>query len=411
MSLFHVYVQPLDDNGVLSGAWTEVSDDVGRESMDRLRQMIDDADFDVGQLRFDEWGLKLLNYSGRYGSANAIKSIFRYRRAGSLVKVTWQAQPFQTFYGLESYEEPVTSNDEIEIFTGLLNDDATSSNIRDQVVDFKVLGRESIFANCGIPYSSLVPGDTASQMILTILDQSEITDLLTVSALNINPTIDPVIGFIEHWQGKAAQEVLAELLRACVSVLRIVDSAIIVSNRAPNGVSVAGTFYGQASNEGIENVVNIEDYRRGLNRCFNYVTWKNTSLVAIEPSSRTEFGTKTLPEPLDLECITDDDVRQTILDAYRDEFGTPKIECSVTIPITSASLALAILDQINIDYPTILYAAEDNPMPIYGIAIYGVAVYPIGVWNLTIELTTTWKILGREIDTKDQMIVFKLREV
>ena len=74
-------------------------------------------------------------------------------------------------------------------------------------------------------------------------------------------------------------------------------------------------------------------------------------------------------------------------------------------------LDLKLLDKVAIDYPTLYFPADENALPLYGVAKFGVAKFPYGEWSLTFETTDNFKILGIETSLKKEEITFNLREV
>lgn len=410
MSHFRVYIKPFDSSGAYAADWTEVSEDVARDSMGEIRQMIDDSDYDVGVFKFNDFNLKLRNIEGLYGDADTIKSMFRYKRTNSLVKITWQLQEDDPYPGMVYPAASVAGNDEVEVFQGLLNDEGTDADIRDQDITFRVLGRESVFAQVETPFGDLSIGDTVAEVIFACLNQPKITDLLTVDIANITPQLDLELDAVAHFENTAVFQVLEEMFKISGSVMTIIDDVIYVSERTETA-ALQKTFYGQASNAGIEDVINITGVRSGINRTFNYLTWAETTLLAQDVSSVARLGIKKRPQDMEFDSITDTAKRQQILDMYRDEFGNPKAEFDLTVPITKATLQIPFLGKVAVDYPTILYPAAGEPMPIYGLAIYGQSFYPHGVWSLTLATTDLFKVMGRGIKTKDHHIIFRLRGV
>lgn len=405
---FRVYIKPFTEDGVYESDWTEVTEDIGESGFSDIRQVLDDDEYNVGVFKYADFNMQLRNEHGRYSDVGNDRSIFRYKRSDTLVKITWQEQEFDSLAGMVTAGEFISENEEITVFIGLLNDDASDTDIRDQVVSFKVLGRESKFTRVEVPFGSIANGDTVKAIMMDLLDQSEITDLLTVDAGNINPSENVVVDDVAEFENKTVKEVLDDLLEISGSVLYVKDDAIHVSSRAESA-AVEAMFYGQASNNGIENIVDLTNVKTGANRMFNYWTWEDTNLISTDNDSVTRFGVK--KKPIGFSSITNDTRRQQILDAYRDEFGQPKIEFTLLTNITPEMLALDLLDKVTVDYPTVFYAAEGSDIPIYGVSRYGEVKYPIGVWSLTISTVDSFKVMGKILKTKNRQIEFKFREV
>lgn len=169
------------------------------------------------------------------------------------------------------------------------------------------------------------------------------------------------------------------------------------------------TFYGQGSENGIEDVQSLDSIRNGVNKTFNNWNWKDTALNSNDATSITKYGTRT--KELDAETTTTTTPRDTILDLLKDEYKLPRQEFLMTVPITYTNLELKITDIVRVDYPIVYRPVAGNNIPIYGVAIYGEARYPEGDFSFSIDSTTDQVILGRKINIKNQTITFKLREV
>ena len=109
--------------------------------------------------------------------------------------------------------------------------------------------------------------------------------------------------------------------------------------------------------------------------------------------------------------MTNTTKRSNLLTDYKDEFKDPKQELTLTGILDYDTIQLFLLDRVNIDYPTVFEPAQGSDLPIYGVAVYGQDKYPLGQWNLTIDTTTNYKILGRSVDLKNNLITFTLREI
>ena len=63
------------------------------------------------------------------------------------------------------------------------------------------------------------------------------------------------------------------------------------------------------------------------------------------------------------------------------------------------------------DYPTPYSSPEGGIIPLFGVAIFGAARFPFGEFGITISEDDRFKIMGRKINIKDQLITFSLREI
>jgi hypothetical protein len=259
-----------------------------------------------------------------------------------------------------------------------------------QEVSFTCLGRESIFQRTIVPFGTISNGDLYSEILYNILNQSDITELLTLDAANISCGVDNTIDSIASLQNKTVQEGLNKLLLASNSVLFIVDDTIYISPRTPSA-SVTFTFYGQGSASGSENIIDVKGIKNGLNRTFNYFTWKDTTLSSTDATSTLKYGIR--KKEVDFEFTTDSLKQQDILDALADEFKLPKQEFDIYTPLTYESLAVTLLDKVSIDYPRV-YVPGNNPLPLCGVVICGEAILPKALWSFDV-LSTDYYNYGK----------------
>lgn len=406
MSHFNVYLKPFNDAGEYTD-WIDISEDVDFDSVGDIRQVIDDDVYDVGIFKYSDFKLSMRNEHGRFSDVGGVKTIFRFKRSDSLVRITWSQQDDEPYCGVAICGETIAGNDEITVFEGLLKDDATETDIREQTADFRVLGKESIFSQVEVPFSSLANGDLVSEIIKDLLNQTEITSLLTYSASNILPATDVAVDDVTDYENRTVKEVLDELLFISNSVLYIKNDTIYVKSRDA-GATIVNTFYGQAANEGVENIVSITNMRSGLNQTFNLWTWGETDLSARDGDSIGVYGVR--KKEINHSAITNNTTRQSLLNALRTEFRNPHLNFTLKTTLTEDKLSINPLDRVAVSYPTVLYTIDETPIPIYGIARYGEAQYPFGEWSLELD-NEEFKIMGRVIKFKDQLIEYKLKRI
>lgn len=408
MGRFRVYVKPFDSFGEYEPDFIDISRDV--LSLSDVNQSLDQTEFDIGVFRLSNLTLKLKNDAGRYLDAANPRSIFRFKRKDSLVKVTWDPQPEPLCVGFFKAGVCGPIQQEFEVFLGLLNEVSSFDDIDNQVAQFSVLGLESLFERVTVPIGSISDGDNVSDVFEAILDQTEITDLLTVSASNLNPDLDPGLDDVSSLENKTTREALSResLLLVSNSVLTIKNQVIEIKPRDPSP-DVKFEFFGQASIRGVENFIDISEFREGFNSVKNFWTWRGTTLKAQNLSSVETFGVQ--KKEISADVLTNTTKRQNALDALRDEFGTAKQELKIIAPINPKTIALDLLDRVTIDYPTVYVPADNNPLPVWGRAVWGEFLWPRGRFEITIPPTTQFNILSRKIKVSSQTIEFKLREI
>lgn len=411
MSRFRGYIKPRDNAGNFLSDFIEVTDDIDFDSTGTIKQQLDNDEYNVGQFKFSEFFLKLNNQFGKYSDVDVVQSIFRTRRSGSIFKLTWSPADFPAQCGLAVAGSSVgaTISEEKVVFIGVIDDDSSKLDIDEQKITFNVLSTDSIFPSIEARYDLLSVGQNYSDALFAILNIPEVTEYLTVDASNISVGIDLDFDVVDQYQNKTLKEVMDDILFQSNSVLFIKDETIFIKSR-DGGLIPKYIFRGQGSNEGPEDIRTISQISSGRNRVFNYWTWKDTTLLAKDDDSIVQNLIR--KKEIDIEAITDTSKRQAILNSQRDEFKDKKQGFDLKIAINPKLLDLFMLDQVRVDYPTTFIPAESGgDLPIYGIAIYGQDRYGFGEFSLTVDKDTPYMIVGRNIDTKKQELIFKLEEI
>ncbi|OFZ54980.1 MAG: hypothetical protein A2428_03140 [Bdellovibrionales bacterium RIFOXYC1_FULL_54_43] len=409
MALFRVYIRPFDDDGNYT-SWVEISKYVSARALSALEQSIDSSDYQLGVFRYPNFNLTLDNRDGSFSDVGGAQTIFRYKRSGSQIKVTFCEREFPPLCGFMICGDPESAMlwTELTVFKGLLNDESCTQSIADDTITFNVLGFESEFSRAIVPFGTVHNGDLTSAVIFNCLNQDQITNLLTVDQANISVGIDQQIDSIASLQNKTVKEGLDKLLLATNSVLFIENDTIYISARTPTA-EVKSTFYGQASALGPENIQNLFDVKNGLSRTFNFFSWKDAPAAMVtDPTSTTKYGIR--KKELDLDFFEIAQKQVNILTALRNEFSTPKQELSVTMPATPITVGIRVLDRIAIDYPTVLIPAESE-VPVCGAAEFDVAVMPDAAWSFSLDTDTHFKVISKKVNPGALTVDFRLREI
>jgi hypothetical protein len=407
MSILKVYINPFDDFGNYTG-FIDITTDINFNSISKLSQKLDNNSFDVGVLRFGDISLSARNDHGRFSDVGSSASIFKYKRSGSLVRITWldTNNPFICGFsvcGLDKLQSEIT------LFEGILNDESTTSDAESQETTFQVLAYESILDKMIVPYASISNGDLISQVIYVLLNQPYLTDLVSVDVGNISCSVDVTIDDKTNLENKTVKEGLDLLLEISNSILYIDNANVLyVMPRNPTS-EVQANFYGPSSVDGIQNIVKLSALRSGLNKMFNYWTWKDVTNLSEDSTSTLKYGAR--KKEIGDTIITDGTKVDSILDASLAEFKNPKQEFDLTVIMDDSSVGLFILDKITIDYPTIYSSARDQTISVYGLSVYGYSYYPLTKSGIIISPLVDYKIMGRSIDLKAQLITLSIREV
>lgn len=404
-SSWRVYIKPFDDNGNYAD-WVDVTGDTDLNAVSTISSDLDNTEYDIGVYRYSSFKLTLGNDHGRYSDVGSPKSIFRYKRSNSLVKVTWHPNEIEAIAGFTVAGAHLLGP-VITMFTGLLSDESLAMDLDSQKLSFTVLGRESIFQKVIVPFADISDGQSIKSVIITLLDQPAITALLTVDSANINVGVDQNIDLKSSLENKTVQEALNNLLFASNSVLFIDGDAIKVAPRTATP-AVQYTFYGQASEGGIENVQNIKAIKNGLAKTFNYISWKGVPLSDSDFTSVAKWGAR--KKEVDFEFYSNSTKRSNVLAAIKTEFAYPKQEFDLYTPLRYDNAEIGLLDRVSVDYPTVYYSTGSD-IPICGIATCGDAVLPRAKWLFTLDPDAHYKVIGRSIDPKNSLLKLKLREI
>ena len=404
MSKLRCYIKPFNDAGVYQD-WIEVTSDVDFKSMGSVSSKLESSEFDVGVFTFGSVSLKLNNADGDYSDIDDINSIFRFRRSGSKVKITWQKGDTDAVCGFDFWGECYPYY-ELTILEGLLNDEALTQDLRISDVTFKVLSYTSIFKTIETPFSSLSNGDKVSEIFDVLLADPTALSTITVTPVNININYDAVIDDVSSYEDTDISEVINNLLIISNSVLYFKDDSIYISDRTATA-TVQETFYGQASSLGVENVQKLDKIRSGLSRTFNLWRWEDTALSSKNTSSIDDNGLRV--KEIGFKEVTNNTTRQAILDSYKTEFQDPEREFTFTTNLDVENRDL--LDRVNFDYPTPYFASEGVAVPRYDLAVYDVDKYPVGEYGLTLDTLEYFKIISIKIDLKKDLITYEVREI
>lgn len=402
-----VFITPFDDGGVYADE-IDVTDFVLEGKLSSLTQNADSSRFSVGLYTFDSFNITLNNQQGLFSDVGTTQTIFRFRRTNSKIKIKYSPVISSPICGVAIAGQAQLGSD-VDVFEGIIDDSASTQNIDDQFISFKVLSFDSILKSVETPYASISNGDNISDVIEACLDQTEITNLLTVSASNINVGIDQTIDDRSDLENTSVKEAMDILLRESNSVLYVdSNNAIIVKDRSKNSVT-ALQLYGQASNNGLENIYNITDYANGLNQTFNFITVADTNVVSKDTSSITDFGVR--KTELNTTLITNSTKRENLTDDYVSDFANPSREFVVEIPVNLEFIGINLFDTFNVDYPTVTYTAFNTEEARYSISRYGEGIYPFEVFNLSIDSGDEWKVVEKKINFNRYTLELRLKEV
>jgi hypothetical protein len=404
-----VYVLPFINDFEYSSEWLEITEDV--ISVGDIQMGVDNAEFDIGTVRNSSVKVTLRNDNGRYTASDNLKSIFRFKRKDVLSRITFdrRAKPLRCGFFLPGRE---ILSEEILLFDGVIREIDTKSGIKAQQIEIGVMGFESLLDSQPVPYSSVNGSGTYAQAIYTCLNTPPFNALVSVDPSKIVTGLPSLeLDTKVELENKTIGEILSGLLLDSKSVFFLRNGEAIVSPRTATD-DVKKEFFGQASVSGIENILDIPNYRDGVNRVKNYWTWAETVALQQDSSSVSTYGVQKKELSSETILTTSTSKINSILASYLTDFRDPRRELELLTPLDPSTISLNILDKVTVDYPTVYVPADNNVLPRYGLDAYGFSRYPFGKWDLQIDpQTTSFKIMGKKISTSRNIVTLRLREI
>jgi len=408
-----LFVAPFDDLGNLSKTdgeidnWTEITDDVDIASIGAISKAIDRNDIQIGLVNVSTYSFKISNLKGRYSEVPIATSIFKFARKGTPVRITFDLADVEPFWNIAKYAT-FTLSDEIEIFRGLLDDSGTKMNLLNHMLNFTVIGRESLVDQVLTP--ALTAGvDTVKTAILAILDQTKITDHVTVLAANINPSNNPILDVTTGYVGETGKESLEELLLIGNSILFIDENSnFILKDRVPTGSSLE-TLVGPTSDTAVQTLINISQIDPGTDQIINFVTIKDSSVSASDATSQSQFGIRKLE--IDIPSITDTTKRTTVATSIVSFFANPERRFTVRMPMNSERIKYALMSILKVDSPPLVVDVEDQAF--YEVSDYEVSNYAEELTSFEVAESENYALIGVRIQPSVNRfeIDLKLRKV
>ena len=373
------------------GVEVEVTDFVSVSGLQRITRSIDSSDYNFSVYTYNDITINAENSTGKFNDVTDSRSLFPYLRDLSKVRV-------------------VFSKDGVDFVTyrGLLNEEATRSDIKSDEIIFKVLSRDSVIRKAKVEASSVPSGATFQVALNAVLGSEGINRILNVSILNINPGYNGTVTDGTKFDNRDARGSLNDLLLVSNSVF-LLDASdnVVIQPRVQDTVVTPLLLFGKGDLNSRENIVDISAYNTGLHRLFNSVKINNTvanNLVSIE-----QYGAK--QRALSFDFMSGFIAELAVASALIAEWSFPKIEVEVTIP-TSLAQGYDLLDRVSIDYP-LVRRPTGKFLPVYGITKFGDVAepFPSVSGSVVISPTTAFKIIEMREDTANFLTVMKLRQI
>lgn len=388
---YRVYITPLVAEGSY-GDEVEVTDLVIGQKVSNIRRGLDSTDYDIGAFFYDDVQLDLLNVDGYLNDENDYRSIFKYSRDKALVRIDY-----------------LDDDDTTIVFKGLLNEEATRIDATKDEIMIRILSLDSILRKTQVAGGIISANATVSEAIFQILNQVEITAILGVDALNINPDYDFILDEPSELENKSVREAMNKLLLLSNSVMYVDENDdIIVANREENEGEDVLVLYGPYDLKRRQNIVDIKNYNQGKHRTFTAVKINDTEISNSDFISAYGYRQKKIEAPF----ITDAEVIANAGERLVDEFKVPKVELEVTVP-TRVARSVKLLDPISIDHPLRIEPPAGYFLPIVGQAEIGDSDTPLPYryGSVSIPPEMGFKVLEIKEDPKSFLTTLKLRQI
>jgi hypothetical protein len=368
----------------------EVSAKIVQSGASNMKKSIDAADYDIGVFYYGDLTIRAINKNGTLSEPKDFRSIFRYSRDLTKVRV-----------------EYLDKDGGVDVFNGLINEEATREDFETNKISFKVLSLDSVIRTTRIPNGSIINGVTFKSALQTILNKPDITTILTYNASKINPNLNLTIDDGSKFDSISTRDGLSKLLIASNSVFIINSSnEMIIQSRSENSGGYT-ELYGPFSQKERANILKVSKYNNGKQRLFTVV--KVGTQTKVQSNYLTDDGYR--QKSIKLDFITNTDTQLSIAQNISNEFKFPKIELEVTVE-TSLAKNLDLLDKILIDYPLRL-KPETKFFPIVGDAkIDDVATkLPYEYGSSFITNNIPFKIIEIKQNVKEFTTILKLRQL
>lgn len=412
MSSWTISIQPLVGENSF-GEWIDVTNYVDAQSIGDISQEIEKDDYSVGVAKNSNVSFKIKNTSGLFSDENTAGTIFKYRRSGSRVRIEYFQGDDLPICGMAICGVALLG-DRITMFEGLLSGDSVGQDIGTDMISLSVLGYESLFESVEFDIATISTDVGFMTLFQNILSNSIITSRVTLDTVNwtvgVNQSLDNLTEFEDI---DSIKDALDKLLLFSNSILYVEGNTLQIRSKEPTA-ELIHTFYGQASDVGLENIINISDFKDGTNRTFNLWRWndKNTPYVLKDSASIQRYGLRKTEE-IGGESITNTSKISAILSSYLTEYSTPKKELELTAPLTLSSAILLLMDRINIDYPVPVYPAKGGILPIWGTEsmTWNEFYWPESYFNFSISSVEYFKVTGIKFSPKNDTVTLKLRSI
>ena len=392
---YKVLITPLESKNVYGTeidvtADLDISEFVTEKGIGKIKNQIDNGDYEFGIFTFSDITLNMLNYTGKFNDEFSTYSIFKFKRDLAKVKIQFID----------------TAGSAVINFEGIINDEATRQDNIKGIVKFKVLSFSSIFRKTKVAAGVITNGVSFSSAIKTILNDPDITSLLTFDPSKITVGLDLAVDDGSKLDDRTVQNAINDLLLVSSSILFVDDTnTMIVTTRTDESEAVTHSYFAGNDVLGREDVLSIKKFNNGLHRLFNGIIVNGS--ITEDPISANRHGVR--QKSLTFDFITNSTNFITIGNAILDDFKNPRFEMELKVR-TEDSLTVKILDLVIVSFTSVIMPAEGQTFfPLYGVSKYGSDNYPLVSNPLPIRDNELFRVIGIFEDPKNFTTVLKLR--
>ncbi len=401
MSEYKVFLLPrrnrnqyYDTNEVIDiSSYVEVS------SLTSIKKELDLHYSNLGSVKFSNINLTLRNYKGEF-NVNDPRSFFDYKRDRA-----------QIFLVQQNKDKGIIK------FRGIISDDATKIDLKNNHITFRVLSLDSIFHRLETPEDALSDGMTMKQALINILDHDALYGVLKFDKSKINPLLGDIkIKSINRFINQSVYQSLNLLLLATNSnflidkyetfnwenlnrELKKVPSFSVFPHSSVN--LLPKKFSTNSKNK--ENlIIMVNSYSEGLGNVINSVSINKT--YAKNKDSILEHGLRKKDWNLD---FIDSDRSIDLARSIVEEFKYPRIELEITIYNQEVNLC----DEVTLNIPLEKSSRNNQFIFTVGVGVVGGSdILSQNFGSITIP-DKRFKVVGVKENLHKETQILKLREV
>lgn len=369
----------------------DITDYVKFDGLPTIRRSIDSTDFAIGVYSYDDLSIRCINLNGYFNDEFDTRSIFKFKRDKALVRVVFQ-----------------NSDGDTIVFKGLINDEATQADAEADDIVFRVLSLDSAIRTTKVSGGVVVTGAMVSDAIFAVLNVPEITAVLGISQLNINPDFDFEIEDGSVFDNETTRDVLNQLLFASNSVMLIdADDNVIIRDRSEDDTADPLNIYGPYDLRMRTNMIRLTNYNPGKHRRFTAIKVNDTEVS--DDAFIEDYGYR--QKKMEIPFVTTEALAEAIAQRILDEFKVNKIECNVEVP-TYVARGVDLLDRVSLDYSLRIKPQAGKFLPVIGSTVIGdtEAPLPDTFGSLSVNPNIRFKVIEIRENPKDFETILKLRQ-